>query len=356
MRGFAARSCRPPYHWYRAAMSLNERLESLAHGRSIGASNFAGKGTAPVGRARRHRPVRHLRHGGQRARMAVERVARRTLDRRAARGTRRRISSTSSTRRRPGTARPETAFAACARSTATPTPRNCASRSRRSRSISRRSCRSRTMPTRCSRSSSNTRRRPWIRSVEPLRSTNPLWTRERITLATGYDDTRFAVQLFLPTGGTPPYQAVFYVPHAGFTMRPSSPSDFDPTDSAQPLDFILKSGRALVVVALDGTFERHWPPARRQSMSDADRYRTRLRHARQDLGRVDRLPRDARGHRYRAAGLVRRELGGAGDDADTGGRGAIPALVLDGGGVYLLDDSGTPSSSTTTCRGSPSRC
>ena len=29
--------------------------------------------------------------------------------------------------------------------------------------------------------------------VEPLRSTNPLWRRERITIATGYDDSRFAV-------------------------------------------------------------------------------------------------------------------------------------------------------------------
>ncbi len=36
------------YHWYRAAFSLNERLESLASV-IIGASNFDGKGTAPVG-------------------------------------------------------------------------------------------------------------------------------------------------------------------------------------------------------------------------------------------------------------------------------------------------------------------
>ena len=53
--------------------------------------------------------------------------------------------------------------------------------------------------------------------VEAVESRNPLWTRERITLATGYDDTRFAAHLFLPAGGTPPYQVVIYVPHAGFT-------------------------------------------------------------------------------------------------------------------------------------------
>jgi formylglycine-generating enzyme required for sulfatase activity len=37
------------YHWYRAAYSLNERLESLASA-IIGASNFDGKGTAAAGR------------------------------------------------------------------------------------------------------------------------------------------------------------------------------------------------------------------------------------------------------------------------------------------------------------------
>jgi len=122
--------------------------------------------------------------------------------------------------------------------------------------------------------------------VERLDSGNPLWQRERVTLPTGYDDTRFAVHLFLPTRGSPPYQAVFYVPHAGYTMRPYELAEFDPARTGQPLDFILKSGRALVVVALDGTFDRHWPAEKRQTMSEADRLRTRLRHTRQDLGRT----------------------------------------------------------------------
>ncbi len=145
------------------------------------------------------------------------------------------------------------------------------------------------------------------------------------------------MQLFLPAGGTPPYQAVVYVPHAGFTRRPFESNDFDPTESAQPLDFILKSGRALVVVALDGSFERHWPPERRQSMSAADRYRIRLRHARQDLGRaIDYLAtRDD---------IDIGRLGWFG--VSLGAQAMVPVLavekrfrsaVLDGGGIYLLD-------------------
>lgn len=36
------------------------------------------------------------------------------------------------------------------------------------------------------------------------------WTRERITLDTGYDDERITLFLFLPTQGQPPYQAVVF--------------------------------------------------------------------------------------------------------------------------------------------------
>ena len=122
--------------------------------------------------------------------------------------------------------------------------------------------------------------------VERVEADDPHWRRERITLPTGYDDTQFEVLLFLPTHGSPPYQAVFYVPHAGYTMRPFDLDEFDPAHAGQPLDFILKSGRALVVVAIDGSFNRHWPPERRETMSEAERLRTRLRHSRQDLGRT----------------------------------------------------------------------
>jgi hypothetical protein len=173
--------------------------------------------------------------------------------------------------------------------------------------------------------------------VEPMTSTNPLWTRERITLATGYDDTRFAVQLFLPTEGTPPYQAVFYAPHAGFMLRHFDSNDFDPTASAQPLDFLLKSGRALVVVALDGAFERSWSPARRQSMSMADRYRIRLRHSRQDFGRtIDYLAsrNDIDAGRLGWFGV---SYGAQGLTPVLAVEKRFRAVILDGGGIFLFD-------------------
>ncbi len=122
--------------------------------------------------------------------------------------------------------------------------------------------------------------------VEKLASTNPSWTRERISLATGYDESRFNVQLFLPTGGRPPYQAIVYLPHSGHFRYSQSSDEFDPTRTNQPLDFILKSGRAFVVVTFDGSFERRWSDSRRASMTLEDRYRLRLQHFRQELGRA----------------------------------------------------------------------
>ena len=173
--------------------------------------------------------------------------------------------------------------------------------------------------------------------VEQLPSTNPAWTRERISLATGYDESRFNVQLFLPVGGRPPYQAIVYLPHSGH-FRYAQPSDeFDPTETNQPLDFILKSGRAFVVVVFDGTFERGWSENRRASMTPDDRYRLRLQHHRQDLGRaIDYLAtrKDIDSSRLGVLGIsygaqtmmpllaVEKRLG---------------ATVLIGGGVFLLD-------------------
>ena len=323
------------YHWYRAAMSPNERLESMATA-MITASNFAGRGTTPVGKQGGIGPYGTYDMAGnvrewlwnvspngrwtaggawnQAPYLFNERDSAPPLDRSPGNGFR-------CMRTQHGLA-----YAAELREPIAQTSVDFAS----------------LMPVADAAYAVLAQQLDYSPGgldprVETVESRNPLWTRERITLATGYDDTRFAAHLFLPAGGTPPYQVVIYVPHAGFTMRRVESSDFEPTDSAQPLDFIPKSGRALVVVALEGSFERAWSPARRESMSYAERYRIRLRHGRQDLGRVIDY-------------LATRQ------DIDTGRIGwfgvswgaqamtpvlavepRFRAVVLDGGGVFLFD-------------------
>ena len=117
----------------------------------------------------------------------------------------------------------------------------------------------------------------------------------------------------------------------------SSRASFEPTDSAQPLDFILKSGRALIVVALEGSFERAWPPARRASMSYAERYRVRLRHGRQDLGRVIDYLETRQDIDAGRLGWFGVSWGAQGMTPILAVEPRFRSVVLDGGGVFLFE-------------------
>jgi eukaryotic-like serine/threonine-protein kinase len=129
------------------------------------------------------------------------------------------------------------------------------------------------------------RQTPFSPRAEEAGSSNPEWTVERITLPTGYDDTSFAVQLFLPTDRRSS-GVIFYMPHSGEFIAPVTTEGFDPAAGGVPLDFLMKSGWALAVVAFDGAYERQWSAERRQSMTAAERIRLRRRHWREELGRT----------------------------------------------------------------------
>jgi TolB-like protein/dienelactone hydrolase len=182
---------------------------------------------------------------------------------------------------------------------------------------------------------------PLTPRVEAAASSNSAWTVERITLQTGYDDTLFAVQLFLPKDRSSRSGVIFYLPHSGEFIAPVTTAEFDPAAGGVPLDFLLKSGWALAVVAFDSAYERQWSAERRQSMNSADRFRLRLRHWRAELGRtIDYLATredvDARklgwfGISYGAAGMlpllaVEKRIGAAVlYSGGAGSRGDLPA-------------------------------
>jgi len=127
---------------------------------------------------------------------------------------------------------------------------------------------------------------PFAPRVEAAVSTNPAWTTERVELPTGYDTGTFAVQLFLPADREPPYQVVFYMPHGGDFDSAVTTNSFDPSSGAIRLDFLLKSGRGLAVIAFDGAFERQWSAESKRATTSDDRFRTHLRRWRQELGRT----------------------------------------------------------------------
>ena len=173
--------------------------------------------------------------------------------------------------------------------------------------------------------------------VEKLASTNPAWSRERVSINTGYDESRFNVQLFLPQDARPPYQAIFYLPHSGHFKYAQSSDEFDPTQTNQPLDFILKSGRAFVVIAFDGSFERRWSEARRASMTHVDRYRVRLQHHRQELGRAIDYLATRKDFDTRSLGSLGISYGAQTMLPLLAAEKRIGPTVLIGGGIFLLD-------------------
>ncbi len=88
--------------------------------------------------------------------------------------------------------------------------------------------------------------------VELTDDTPESWRRERVTFDAAYGDERVIAHLFLPKNTQPPYQAIIYFPHSGATFERSSEN----VEMAYT-DFIVKSGRALLLPIYKGTYERH---------------------------------------------------------------------------------------------------
>jgi hypothetical protein len=88
--------------------------------------------------------------------------------------------------------------------------------------------------------------------IEQTDATSPSWTREKITFDAAYGGERVAALLFLPRHVTPPLQTVVFFPSARVNGLP---------DSNQPgdlsfIDFVIKSGRAVMYPIYKGLYER----------------------------------------------------------------------------------------------------
>jgi eukaryotic-like serine/threonine-protein kinase len=78
------------------------------------------------------------------------------------------------------------------------------------------------------------------------------WTTEKITFDASYGNERVIAYLFLPKHVAPPYQVVFYWPgDSGLQLRSS-----DSVQISRMFDFVIKSGRAVLVPVFKSMFER----------------------------------------------------------------------------------------------------
>jgi eukaryotic-like serine/threonine-protein kinase len=83
-------------------------------------------------------------------------------------------------------------------------------------------------------------------------ATTEEWVWEKVSFDAAYGGERVIVHIFLPKNSSPPFQTVVYFPAANALFE----ERFDPSLIKHGVDFLPKSGRALVIPVYKGTFER----------------------------------------------------------------------------------------------------
>jgi predicted esterase len=124
-------------------------------------------------------------------------------------------------------------------------------------------------------------RTPLNATVESVDNDAKYWRKARISYSAGYGNERIIAHLYLPRNVSPPYQTVIYFPHVGALLERSSEDPY-----LVYLDFIIRSGRALLFPVYKGTYERGF-----QSIPDGlNLWRDMIIDWSKDLGRsVDYL-------------------------------------------------------------------
>jgi hypothetical protein len=98
-------------------------------------------------------------------------------------------------------------------------------------------------------------RTPLNAQLEKEDDSSPYWRQQRITFDATYGKEQMIANLFLPKNASPPYQTVVYFPHSGA-------QEFHSLEESQLaiIDFLVKSGRALMFPIYKGTYERLGTP------------------------------------------------------------------------------------------------
>ena len=78
------------------------------------------------------------------------------------------------------------------------------------------------------------------------------WIRETVSFPAPYGQERVVVHVLLPKAGEPPYQPVIYLPGGDAWQLPNSREAVEAPQAA----FVVRSGRALIVPIVKGTYER----------------------------------------------------------------------------------------------------
>ncbi|MDP2858884.1 MAG: SUMF1/EgtB/PvdO family nonheme iron enzyme, partial [Bacillota bacterium] len=91
--------------------------------------------------------------------------------------------------------------------------------------------------------------------IESIDDQGDDWRREKLSFAAAYGNERVPAYLFLPKRGSPPYQTVVYFTHAASLERVPSEGNLHMDN----IDFLIKSGRAVLYPVFKGMYERYGP-------------------------------------------------------------------------------------------------
>ena len=92
-------------------------------------------------------------------------------------------------------------------------------------------------------------------SVDEVDDNSPYWKKEKVSFSAAYGDERVPAFVFLPKNAKPPYQTLVYNPSAGAVS-----STFASMEGFNRMEFIIRSGRAVIYPIYIGTFNRRLPP------------------------------------------------------------------------------------------------
>ena len=119
-------------------------------------------------------------------------------------------------------------------------------------------------------------RTPLDAKTESRDETSPYWRKERVSFRAAYGEERVPAYLFLPRNALPPYQTVVYYPSSASQMARSSENL-----ELRFIDFVIRSGRALLHPIYKNTYERLAP----ETESGANFRRDMIIARSKDLGR-----------------------------------------------------------------------
>ncbi|HUE96734.1 MAG TPA: SUMF1/EgtB/PvdO family nonheme iron enzyme, partial [Longimicrobiaceae bacterium] len=108
------------------------------------------------------------------------------------------------------------------------------------------------------------------------------WTRQVVTVELSYTADRLPINIFLPKGADPPYQAVIFISGSGSfdTQRNTI------TAPSPVVDFLPSAGRALIMPVYEGSYQRWDGFLDLQGEQYQIAFREHMIHWREDLGRT----------------------------------------------------------------------